>query len=174
MTFAVIFISLVVLTGISVSNADGDYIELESFDVGQCIEVSYTVPTNGRTTVNLVAADGTTVLHADYRRNWGRNPSTGQPWKNILALNSKIQGSWGSRQEVNDIETTSGMQLDFEICANEADFSIVLNHKDIATYAYCVPVTTVSKVEFARYEFDSVLRKLCVVYSKPNLCYVTG
>ena len=168
MTFAVIFISLVVLTGISVSNADGDYIELESFDVGQCIEVSYTVPTNGRTTVNLFAADGKTVLHADYRRNWGRNPSTRQPWKNILILNSKIQGSWGRRQDVNDIETTPGMQLDFEICANEADFSIILNHKDLATYTYRVPVTTVSKVEFLNQGYNSVLRKICVVYSKPS------
>ena len=105
MTFAVIFISLVVLTGISLSNADGDYIELESFDVGQCIEVSYTAPTTGRTTINLFAADGTTVLHADYRKHWGGNPSTGQPWHNILILNRKIGGSWGSGQNVADIDS---------------------------------------------------------------------
>ena len=147
--------------------ANTEYIQLQSFDVGQCIEASYTAPTTGRASVNLVASDGTVVLHVDYRKNWGGNP-------NILILNSKIGGSWGGEQCVTDVETTPGMELDWEICANEADFSIVLNHKNVATYAYRMPVTTVSKVEFARYEFDAVLRKLCVVYSKPNLCDVTG
>ena len=169
-----LFISVVSLTGISMAIANTEYIQLQRFDVGQCIEAAYTAPTTGRSTVNLVASDGTVVLHVDYRKNWGGNPSTGQPWQNIVILNSKIGGSWGGQQCVTHVETTPGMQLDFEICANEADFSIVLNHKDVATYAYRVPVTIVSKVEFARYEFDSVLRKLCVVYSKPNLCYVTG
>ena len=58
MTATVMFISLVALTAIGVSNVVADHIDLE-FDVGQCIEAAYTAPPTGRATVNLVASDGT-------------------------------------------------------------------------------------------------------------------
>ena len=168
MTATVMFISLVALTAISVSNALADHIELESFDVGYCIEAAYTAPTTGRTTVNLVASDGTVVLHVDYRKNWGGNPSTGQPWQDILILNSQIGGSWGTEQHVEDVKTTPGTVLDWQICAGDADFSIELNHKELATYAYRTPVNTVSRVQFSNSGYDAVLRKLCVVYPAPS------
>ena len=165
MTVPVILISLVALTGITVSSANPDSIDLESFDVGRCIRVEYTAPTTGRTTVNLLAADGTVALTADYRKNWGGNPSTGQPWQNIVILNSQIGGSWGTEQHVEDVLTTPGMEMDFKICANDTDFSINFDQKKIATYTYRTPVNTVSKVEFTNQGHDSVLGKLCVVYS---------
>ena len=168
MTATVMFISLVALTAISVSNALADHIELESFDVGYCIEASYTAPTTGTSTVNLVASDGTIVLHVNYRKHAGSNPSTGQPWQNILILNSKIGGSWGTEQHVEDVETTPGTVLDWQICAGDADFSIELNNKDLATYTYRTPVNTVSRVEFGNSGNDAVLRKLCVVYPAPS------
>ena len=165
MTVAVILISLLALTGITVSNAKPDSIDLESFDVGRCIRVEYTAPTTGRTTVNLLAADGTVVLTADYRKSWGGNPSTGKPWQNIVILNSKIGGSWGAEQHVKDVLTTPGMEMEFKICANDTEFSIAFDQKEIATYTYRTPVNTLSKVQFTNQGFDSVLGKLCVVYS---------
>ena len=164
MNISAIFISLVALTGITVSNANPEYIELESFDVGQCIKVVYTAPTTGRTTFQLRAADGTIVLTADYRKHWGGNPSTGQPWQNIVILNSKIGGSWGTEQHVEDVTTTPGTDMALNFCANDTEFIISLNNKDIATYTYRTPVTTVSKVEFFHRDYDSVLKEICVTY----------
>ena len=161
------FISLVALTALSVSNALADHIDLE-FDVGQCIEASYTAPTTGRSTVYLAASDGTVVLVADYRKNWGGNPSTGQTWQDILILNSQIGGSWGTEQHVEDVKTTPGTVLDWQICAGDADFNIELNHKELATYNYRTPVNTVSRVQFGNSGYDAVLRKLCVVYPAPS------
>nr|C0HM20.1 RecName: Full=Galectin b; Short=Gal-b; AltName: Full=Aplysina lactuca lectin b; Short=ALL-b; AltName: Full=Beta-galactoside-binding lectin b [Aplysina lactuca] len=143
-----------------------DHIDLE-FDVGQCIQASYTAPTTGRTSVNIVASDGTVVLHVDYRKHWGGNPSTGKPWQNILIINSKLGGSWGTEEKVHDVETTI-VNYDYTQCGQDADFSLELNQKDIATYAYRSPVNTVSRVQFDDQGYDAVLRKLCVVYPAPS------
>ena len=167
MKVSAIFISLVGLIGVSTCSARPEYIELESFDVGQCVEAFYTAPPTGRTTVNLEAADGTVVLHVDYRKNWGGNPSTGKPWSSILILNSQIKGSWGTEQHVENLFTTPGTVLAWKICAKDKDFSIVLNRKEIATYAYRTPVKTVKKVSYTNSGYDSVLHKLCVVYAEP-------
>ena len=164
MKFSAIFISLVALTSITVSNANPEYIELESLYVGQCIEVVYTAPTTGRTTFQLLAADGTIVLTADYRKNWGRNPSSGKPWQDMFILNSKIGGSFGSRQDVTGILTTHGTDMALNFCAKDTEFSISFHNKDIATYPYRTPVTTVSKVEFFDRDYDSVLKEICVAY----------
>ena len=153
------------------ARANTECIEFGSFAVGQSIEANYTAPTTGRTTVNLEASDGTVVLHVDYRKLWGGNPRTGKPWESILVLNSKIGGAWGPQEHVEDLFTTPGTEMAWKICAKDKEFSIVLNQKEIATYAYRRPVTTVCKVLFTNYgEYDdSVLRKLCVVYSEPSL-----
>lgn len=158
MTVAATLISLVALTGISMSYADTEYIELESFDVGQCIEASYTAPTTGRTTVNLLAADGTgvVVLHVDYRKYWGSDPKTGATRGNIFILNSNI-GGWGREQVVEGIETTPGMVMALKICAQDADFSISLNGREIAIYPYRINVTIVRRVEFNSRKYDSTL-----------------
>ena len=154
MTATVMFISLMALTAVSVSNVLADHIDLE-FDVGQC---------TGRASVNLLASNGTNALNVDYRKNWGTNRETGQPWQNIVILNSQIGGSWGTEQYVEDVETDPGMVLNWQICAGDADFSIELNGEDLATYTYRVPVNTVSKVWFDPSGSDAVLQKLCVVY----------
>ena len=162
--------------GITVYSANPKYIPLGIFAVGQCIEAYYTAPTSGRATIDLSAADGMIVLTVDYRKHWGGNPDTGQPWQNILILNSKIGGAWGTEQHVKDIVTTPGMEMALIICAEKEDFSIVLNQKKVATYTYRRPVTTVTKVEYSKYGFDSILRKFCVVQSQPGqpanrMCY---
>ena len=111
MTVTVIFISLVGLIGAGMSSAHPEYIELPSFAVGQCIKVHYTAPSTGRTTVNLEAADGTVVLHVNYRKNWGGNPSTGKSWNSILILNSKVGGAWEAEQHVENLFTTPGTEM---------------------------------------------------------------
>ena len=149
---------------VSMARANCESIELGSFTVGQSIEAYYTAPTTGKITVNLEAADGTVVLHVDYRKLWQGNPES------VLVLNTKIGGSWGPEQRVKELFTTPGTEMAWKICAKDKEFSIVLNHKEIATYAYRTPVTSVRKVLFTNYgEYDSVLRKLCVVYSEPAL-----
>ena len=106
------------------------------------------------------------VLTVGYRKHWGGNPYADyQPWQNIVVLNSKIEGGWGTEQHVEDILTTPGMDMVWRICARSTEFSIVLNHKEIATYTYRVPVATVSRVEFLDWGSDSVLQKLSVVDS---------
>ena len=165
--FTVIFISLVGLIGAGVSNANNitEYIEVPSFAIGQCVKVNYTAPSTGRTTVQLSAADDAVVLSVDYRKHWNGNLNTGQPWQNIVVLNSLIGGEFGKEQHVEGIETTSGSLMAWRICAKDKEFSIILNHKEIATYAYRANVTTVSKVEFINQGYDSLLLKLSVVDS---------
>ncbi len=154
MTVPAILISLVALTGITVSNANTEYIELESFDVGQCIEASYTAPTTGRTSVDLIAADGTgtVILHVNYRKEWGSRA-------NSFILNSNI-GGWGREQVVEGVVTTPGMVMALEICAQDANFSISLNGLEIAIYPYRINVNITRKVEFNSWEYDSILLTL--------------
>ena len=165
MKVTVIFIWLAALIGISWCAEKTEYLKVESFAVGQCVEVDYTAPTTGRTTVQLSAAAGTIVLTADYRKKWGGNPSTGKPWTNILILNSKIGGKFGKEQHVEGIETTPGSLMAWRICAKDKDFSIVLNGKELTTYAYRTPVTTVTKLMFTNRNYDSVVQKMCVTFS---------
>ena len=119
MRHSVIIVWIVALIGISESTEYREYIDLRSFNVGKCIEALYTAPTTGRTTLQLRAADGTVVLNVDYRKYWGGNPSTGKPWQNIVLLNTKIGGSWGTLQSVGDIQTTPGTILAWNICARD-------------------------------------------------------
>ena len=165
MKVTVIFIWLAALIGISLCVEKREYINVEKFAVGQCVEVDYTAPTTGTTVVQLKAADGTVVLTVSYRKKWGHNPSTGKPWTNILILNSKIGGIWGKQQLVEGLETIPGKLMAWRICAKDADFSIVLNEKELTTYTYRTPITTVRKVMFSDRDYDSVVQKMCVTFS---------
>ena len=165
---SVIIIWIVVVIGISVSTQNPEYIDLRSFNVGNCIEALYTAPTTGKTTLQLLAGNNTVVLTVDYRKYWGRNPSTGKPWQNILILNSKLGGRWGTEQRVEDLQTTPGTILAWKICARDADFSINLNCKELTRYAYRTPVNTTSTVMFTDRGYDSVLKQLCLAYPEPG------
>ena len=151
------------MIGISVSTQNREYIDLRSFNIGKCIEALYTAPTTGKTTFQLRAGDGTIVLTVDYRKYWGR-----KPFQNVLILNSNIGGRWGTAQRVEDIETTPGTVLAWNICARDADFSINLNGEELTTYTYRTPVNTTSTVMFTDRGYDSVLKQLCVIYSEPG------
>ena len=117
----------------------------------------YTAPGNGRTTINLEDTKGGVVLHMDYRFTWGGNPSTGEPWEDILIINSKpSNGGWGSEQHVNDFYFTPGTKMILSAKAEEDHFAISVNGKQVATYYYRLPVDSVKRVIFTT-EGDSVL-----------------
>lgn len=166
MAASVMFISLVV-TLISVSLCNGEDTEYGIDIVGNAqvgVDVSITAQSSGRAVIHLYNEAGDRILNLSYRKNWGTDPSTGEPWQNIILLNTKIGGSFGQLQRVEDIYTTVGTVMAFEIRAQDTAFSITLNEKEIATFDYRATDNVVKKVLFLPYESDSTLVKLCAKY----------
>ena len=158
MKVSTVLISLVVaFIGIRMSNAYSYHIDPDSFEVGDCAEVHYTAPPTGRASINLYEENGDILLHTDYRVHWGPNTNT-------IVLATRTGGIWGPEQHVTDITSTPDTVVKFLICAEENDFSITFNKKQVATYQYRInaPVT---RLEYQNYGYDSTLEELCVVYS---------
>ena len=162
MTVTAILVSLVVLAGISMSNANTSfaYIVFNKFNVGRCIEASFTAPTTGATSIKLYDTDGLLVFGADYRKLWGYDPSTRRPWKNSFVF----VDNFGRKQYVRHILTTPGTVMSLRICAEDTQYSIVFNQTEIAKHTYRAPVTNVDKAQFVTSGSDSVLKKLCLLY----------
>ena len=153
MSFLFLSTLFVVLAGLHVSEASGDYVEVEFFGVGMSATAVYTAPGDGRSVVELLDADGGVVLHMDYRVEWGENPNTGEPWEDIMNLNSKpADGGWGTRQSVNDIHFTPGANVELTAKAEDGQFAIIANGQPIATYDYRLPVETVKRIQFSTTE----------------------
>ena len=150
MSFLFLSTLVVVLAGLHVSEATHDYAEVESFGVGQSATAVYTAPGDGRTTINLLDASGGVVLHMDYRFEWGRNPSTGEPWEDILILTSKpAGGNWGPEQHVNNFYFTPGTNVELTAQAEDGHFAIIANGLQVATYNYRLPVESVKRIQFS-------------------------
>ena len=147
MSFLFLSTLFVALTGLQVSEATWHYVEVESFGVGQSATAVYTAPGDGRTGINLLDADGGFVLHMDYRFHWGTNPSTGQPFEDILILNSKpANGVWGTEQHVNNFYFTPGTNVKLTAKAEDGHFAIIANGLQVATYDYRLPVNSVKRL----------------------------
>ena len=150
MSFLFLSTLVVVLAGLHVSEARGDYIEVESFGVGQSATAVYTAPGDGRTTINLLDADGGLVLHMDYRFEWGQHPYTGEPWEDILILNTKpAGGSWGTREAVDNFYLTPGTNMKLTAKAEDGHFAIIANGQQVATYNYRLSVESVKRIQFS-------------------------
>ena len=150
---------MIALTGPLVSDANQESIDLDTFTVGNCVRAKYTSPVTESVTLNLKAANGDTVLHLDYRVNWGPN-------KDTLVLNTQTGGVWGTEQLVTDLKTTPGTLLFWWVCAKEDEFSILLNLKELTTYKYRVD-SKVTRFEFTQYpNANATLMKLGMVYSQ--------
>ena len=150
MSFLFLSTLVVALAGLHISEARWDYAEVESFGVGQSATAVYTAPGDGRTTIDLLDADGGVVLHMDYRFEWGGNPSTGEPWEDILILNTKpAGGSWGPEQHVNNFYFTPGTHVTLTAEAEDAHFAIIANGLQVATYDHRLPVETVKRIQFS-------------------------
>ena len=163
MEVSTVLITLVVaLIGISIPNALSQYIDLDSFEVGDCAEAHYTAASTGRTTVNLRASNGDIPLHIGYGVNW-TSPTHHHATK-LIELNTKTGESWGTEVHVTGITSTPGTLLQFLICAGANDFSITFNGKQVATFQYRINAA-VTRLQYQNYGYDSTLKKLCVVYS---------
>ena len=141
-------------------------ITLDSFSIGDCIEVHYTAPTE-RATINLKQADGGNyVLHCDYRVDYN-------DMKDTLLLNAKF-GSFdpSERQLVNDIKSTPGTIVEISICAADANtFSVTFNGKLLANYSNDdkTNISTLSQVQFIDDDGgDAELKSMCVKYASPS------
>ena len=158
MSFLILSTLVVVLAGLHVSEARDDYVEVESFGVGMSATAVYTAPGDGSTTINLLDASGGVVLHMSYRFEWGFNPSTGEPWEDILILNHKpAGGNWGPEQHVNNFYFTPGTNLRLTAKAEDGHFAIIANGLQVATFDYRLPVESVKRMQFSTSESDSEL-----------------
>ena len=158
MAASVIFISLVV-SFIHILNANAEQITIGSFNVGMCIEVDCTAPSTGRASINLYDAAGDIVLHVDYRVSWGIPLD-----QDTVVLSTRTSGSWWTEQHVEGIKSTPGTVLQWVVCAKDNGFSIDMNQKELATYAYRTD-TKASRLGFDKYTYDSTVKQMCVVYS---------
>ena len=150
MSFLFLSTLVVVLAGLHVSEARRDYVEVELFGVGMSATAVYTAPGDGRTTIDLLDADGGVVLHMDYRFEWAQNPYPEEPWEDILILNTKpANGSWGTEQHVNDFYFTPRTNVELTAKAEDGHFAIIANGLQVATYNYRLPVESVKRMQFS-------------------------
>ena len=159
----IVFTSLVVaLIGNCIPLVSCDQtITVDSFSIGDCVEVRCTAPTK-RATINLKQADGKNfLLHCDYRVNYGN-------MKDTLLLNVKF-GSYKSseRQLVKDVTSTPGTVAEFNICAVDAKtFSVTFNGKLLANYSNDkIDISTLGQVAFSDNKGDAELKEMCVTYA---------
>ena len=142
MLFLVLFTLAVVLAGLHVSEANGDYVEVDSFGIGQSATAVYTAPGAGRTAINLLDASGGVVLHMDHRFWFAHH-------QNTLVLNTKpAGGTWGTEQYVNNFYFTRGTNVELTAKAEKNRFTIIANGLQVATYAYRLPVQSVKRMQF--------------------------
>ena len=142
--------------GIRMLDANPESIDIDSFEVGNCAKVIYTVPPTGRVSINLYNENGDILLQVDYRVNWSSNTNT-------IVLNTKTGGVWGTDQLVLGVKSPAGTLVAFVICAEPNDFSIIYKKKVVATYAYRINAT-VSRIEYQKYSYDSHIMRLSVLY----------
>ena len=66
---------------------------VQSLTTGQIVEVQYMAPNSGRVSIDLRAANGDYILHADSRIKW-------YSWTNRYLFNSYTNGAWQKEQTV--------------------------------------------------------------------------
>lgn len=141
------------------SNAHPEYIDFDGLTVGNCVGGEYSAPETESATFDLKAANGDIVLHVDYRVDLGDDKYT-------IVLNTQTGGTWGPEQLVTGITSTPGILLFWQVCAQEEDFSVSINAKEVATYKYRVD-TPATRLEFTQYpNAKSNLMKLAFLTSK--------
>ena len=157
MAVALLLVALVAAVGVHKSAADTEHIDLDSFSVGECVAVDYTVPSTGRVSINLYDAGGDIVLVVDYRVDWGSVLDT-------VVFNTRTAGAWGAEQTAPGVKSTPGTVAEFKICATELYFDVSMNQWEVLPYVYRT-TTEVTRVEYDNYSFDSTLKQMCAVYS---------
>ena len=156
MSYLIVCSLLVAFATLHSSEARPEYVETESFEVGMGVVATYTAPSNKRTTIDLLNADGQEVLHVDYRAGWNN-------WYDIIVLNSNL-GNWGEEQYVHNFYKPPGSLMTIEVLALEDSFTIAINGEMVANYQYRTDVTTVKRVRFTT-ESDSKVKLLGFSFS---------
>ena len=140
MSFLVLYTMVVVLAGLHLSEARGEYIEVDciKFGVGKPAIAIYTVPSKEGATVDLLDGEGGILLHMNYRFE-----------QKVLVLNTKpAGGSWGTEQRVNDFYFTSEENIELMALAEDGHFAIAANGQLVATYKYRLPVDSIQHMRF--------------------------
>ena len=105
---------------------------VDSLTLGQVIKVQYIAPSSGRASVNLHAANGDIVLHADSRINYYGHTDT-------YFLTARANGHWEPSQVVTGFPFTcppvpTMITVRMEVKADEFDISV--NDIPLAKYKF--------------------------------------
>ena len=98
-------------------------IGVESLTTGQIVEVQYTAPDSGRVSVNLRAANGDYILHADSRIQWYH-------FTNRYQLTSNTNGKWQEEEIVPGFPFTCPpmpTKITVRILVLDEDFLVSVN-----------------------------------------------
>lgn len=158
---SVLLLSLVVaLIGTHLTKALTETINLDSFAVGDCVEVDYIAPSTSRVTIYLVQDNDDVLLYADYRVKY-------RSQQNVLALRSRVGGRWSKMNYLEDIKSTPGTSLKFLICATaDSEVSIVFNGKLLTYYSYDdVNVNHVRHVTVNTHGSRAQVQEICIHYA---------
>ena len=139
---------------------------VNSVDVGSTIVALFSVPTEKRTVLNLKDNDGSILLHAEYRANWGEQDHTGKPYVDVLAFNTKNEnGHWGKEQLIFEHKAyTPRGDMEFIMKAKDGYFSISVNDEFVITVDYIQAIQSFALLEYYS-EGDSIFGFLKVVRS---------
>lgn len=164
MAFFVVLVSLVV-TWTHVSMAELKHINLDNYEVGDCIEVQFTAPTS-RAAIDLLENDGAKQLHLDYQVNYGLLQNTV-----LLHTNLQLGDNWQPTQEqlVSSAATSPGDSVEFSICADGdyQTFIVSFNGKLMTSYTNNqINISRVKRVQFDDYGGDAKLQRMNVVYAE--------
>ena len=105
---------------------------VESLTAGQIVEVQYKTPDSGRVSVNLRAANGDYILHADSRIKW-------YTWTNRYLFNSNTNGMWQEEQTVLGFPFTCPpvpTTITVRIAVMPKEFVVSVNDIILATYTF--------------------------------------
>ena len=107
------------------------------FNIGQAIQAGYTNSSDGRIGLNLMDANGNTVLHFNPRFE-----------DKVLVLNSKTDGNWGTAEKPTGYNFDPQKSYSVEFLATETCISISLDGKHFYDYNHRLLIKSVVKVSY--------------------------
>lgn len=157
MNVSAVLIALVVaLIGMHTSSANPESIAPTTFAVGNTAKIVYTAPPTGTVATYLSAADDDILLLIAYRVDWGGDV-------NLIVLNTRTGGTWGTEVRINGITTTPGTHVTILVNAGQNAFTITFNGKQLATFNYRIN-KPVAKIVYDKFSYDSAVEELAVLY----------
>ena len=131
-------------------------ITLSDFGPGYAVEGTFTAPSAGRVTMNLMDAfEENIIFHVDARYNWNSS-------YRVLVLNSMTNGEgWGEEKRSFNFDFTSGIEVTVRVEANDLGFTIFCNDQESESYNHRLDVTAVRKIQMIYEDYsDNEFAKL--------------